>query len=55
MNFPENVKRYVLPKFSAYTILDDGFEKLVGYQTTKGKWVHKDYRSKSNKKSKKKS
>ena len=53
MNFPENVKRYVLPKFSAYTIPDDGFEKLVGYQTSKGTWVHKNYKQdRKNKKGK---
>lgn len=39
------VKRPIKGKsFHAYTKKTNGVDKLVGYETTTTKWVHKDYK-----------
>lgn len=48
----ENIIVHYIGNTTRYCVPDDGFQKLIAYETPKGYWVHKDYRKDSNKKTK---
>jgi hypothetical protein len=54
INLPDDVVKHELNNTVLYTVPADGFAKLIGYESQKGSWIHRDYRVENLKKKDKK-